>query len=181
MLDTEAVIAAILERLSDATVTVFGDYCLDAYWEIFDGTAELSLETGMPVRRVQTQRYSLGGAGSVVANLTALGVGRVFAIGVAGADVFGEKIRALLYAKPFYGLNEDSRIDFGTFNTLGRESSQELLGNLEKAAAQSDAVVLNQQVRGGLSSPALIQILNEIIAAHPDVIFLADSRHYPEF
>jgi rfaE bifunctional protein kinase chain/domain len=193
-------ITPIIGRLRDATVTVFGDYCLDAYWDIFDGTPENSLETGLPVRRVVSQRYSLGGAGSVVATLAELGVGRVFAIGVAGVDMFGEQMRGLLsatgadksgfvtdkewetmvYAKPFYGSREDNRIDFGTFNKLSQESSQQLLRNLEMAAAQSDAVVLNQQVPEGLSSPVIIQNLREIIAAHPDVIFLADSRHYPE-
>jgi bifunctional ADP-heptose synthase (sugar kinase/adenylyltransferase) len=131
MLDTEASIAGIIGRLSDARVTVFGDYCLDAYWDIFDGTPELSVETGLPVRRVMSQRYSLVGAGSVVANLTQLGVGLVFPIGVVGTDMFGEKIRGLLsatgadnsgfvtaeewetmvYAKPSYGLREDSRIN----------------------------------------------------------------------
>lgn len=195
-----AAIRAIVDRFADARVTVFGDYCLDVYWDIFDGPAELSLETGLPVRRVVSQRYSLGGAGSVVANLAQLGIGRVFAIGMAGADIFGGKIRALLaatgadisgfltaeewetmvYAKPYSGAREDNRIDFGTFNTLSCESSQLLLRNLESAAAQSNAVVLNQQVPGGLSSPLIISNLHKIIAAHPDVIFLADSRHHSE-
>jgi rfaE bifunctional protein kinase chain/domain len=200
MINTEVAIATILEQLSGATVTVFGDYCLDAYWDIFEGSPEVSVETGLPVRRVVSQRYSLGGAGSVVANLTELGVGKVFPIGVAGADMFGQNICGLLaatgadtsgfvtavewetmvYAKPFYGTREDSRIDFGTFNKLDRESLQLLLHNLERAVKQSDAVVLNQQVPGGLSSSITIQSLHEIIAAHPGVVFLADSRHYPE-
>jgi hypothetical protein len=43
MHDRKATIRAIVELLANATVTVFGDYCLDAYWDIFDGPAELSI------------------------------------------------------------------------------------------------------------------------------------------
>ncbi len=84
------------------------------------------------------QRYSLGGAGNVVANLAALGVGTVRAVGVAGTDIFGGKLRELLdgcgavtdgvlavpawqtmvYARPCFGEQEDSRIDFGAFNQM---------------------------------------------------------------
>jgi rfaE bifunctional protein kinase chain/domain len=185
--------------MENAKIAVFGDFCLDAYWDIDEESSELSLETGLPVRRVKTQRYSLGGAGCVVANLTQMGVGCVRAVGLAGADVFGEKLRALLvaagadtsgfltnldwetmvYAKPYFGAREDCRIDFGAFNQIRPNVLELLLGELKTAIAQSNVVVLNQQVAGGLSSPATIQRVNEMIAAHPEIIFLADSRHYP--
>ena len=51
--------------MENAKIAVFGDFCLDAYWDIDEESSELSLETGLPVRRVKTQRYSLGGAGCV--------------------------------------------------------------------------------------------------------------------
>ncbi len=44
----------------------------------------------------------------------------------------------------------------------------------------SDVVILNQQVPGGLSSPERILRINEIIARHPETTFLADARHYPK-
>jgi rfaE bifunctional protein kinase chain/domain len=193
-------IASLLKRMHSVTVTVFGDFCLDAYWGLCEGTPELSIETGLPVRRVKTQRYSLGGAGNVVANLTALEVGCVRPIGVAGADMFGDKLRSLLaangaelsgfvadgewetmvYAKPCFGPREDSRVDFGAFNTVHPGMLDKLTHELEAAAVNSDAVVLNQQIPAGLSSPAMIERINDAIAAHPGVIFLVDSRHYPE-
>jgi rfaE bifunctional protein kinase chain/domain len=197
--DSAELLIAVMKTLPSARVTVFGDYCLDAYWDIDDGASELSLETGLAVRRVKKQRYSLGGAGSVVANLTQMGVGCVRVVGLAGADMFGETLRSLLvstgaetsgflldtawetmvYAKPFFGAREDSRIDFGTFNHVTPSVLDRLLGELNTAIEQSDAVVLNQQVPGGVSSPALIKRINELIAAYPKVTFLADSRHYP--
>ena len=71
-----------LDAIPSARVTVFGDFCLDAYWLIDPDASELSVETGLPVRRVRQQRYSLGAAGNIVANLVALGVGHVRAVGL---------------------------------------------------------------------------------------------------
>ncbi len=193
-------IEATLQRMQSRTITVFGDFCVDAYWALQQGEAEISIETGLPVKRVLTQRYSLGGAGNVVANLAALGVGTVRAVGVAGADLFGAKLRSLLeecgaqtsgllaiddwqtmiYAKPCFGEREDSRIDFGAFNKLSSELVDLLLEKLEEAVANSDVAILNQQVPGGLSSPQTIERINKIIALHPATTFLADARHYPE-
>ena len=128
-----------LAGLPGLTVTVFGDFCLDAYWQLDAGRVELSLETGLPVQRVRQQRYSLGGAGNVVANLIDLGVGHVRAIGVIGTDPYAAELMRLLrergaevdagmitdaawqtlvYAKPFTQEAEGRRIDFGGFNIL---------------------------------------------------------------
>ena len=189
----------LLLRMSGCRVTVFGDLCLDAYWLLNEGDPEVSIETGLPVKRVLTQRYSLGGAGSVIANLAALDVGTIRVVGVVGIDPFGNKVRQLLasctadasglltdpdwqtmvYAKPFEGEREESRIDFGAFNTPSQKLIDELLGRLEEAASISDVVILNQQVPGSVSSAATIERINEIVERHPETIFLADSRHHP--
>lgn len=193
-------IETLLQRMKKCRVAVFGDLCLDAYWQLDEGDAEISIETGLPVERVRTQRYSLGGAGNVIANLAALGVGVLRVVGVVGADPFGDKVRKLLagcvtdtsglltdpdwqtmvYAKPYEGDSEKSRIDFGAFNTPSPELIDGLLARLEEAAAVSDAVILNQQVPGSVSSGPVIERINEIIQRHPATVFLADSRHHPE-
>jgi len=193
-------VGLLLRQMRSRAVTVFGDFCIDAYWTLQAEAAELSLETGLEVRRVRSQRYSLGGAGSVLANLAALQVGTLRAIGMVGTDVFGEKLRSILedcgvetaglladaawetmvYAKPYFGEREDNRIDFGAFNQLSPKFLNALLSELEKAAAKSDAVILNQQVPGGLSSPATIHRINEIVARYPRTTFLVDARHHPE-
>jgi len=189
---------SLVPRFPDAKVTVFGDYCLDAYWEIDENVLENSLETGLPVRRVKRQRYSLGGAGSVVANLVQMGVGSVRIVGLRGSDIFGEKLQSLLaatgsitsgliadagwetmvYAKPMLGERETNRIDFGSFNNVSPGTLDLLLGELESAIKQSDVVVLNQQVECSFTSPATIQRINQLISANPNVTFVADSRHY---
>ena len=77
-------------------MAVAGDFCLDSYWQLDDGPGEISIETGLAVHRVASQRYSPGGAGNVVANLIALGVGHVRALGVYGGDPFGPVLVRLL-------------------------------------------------------------------------------------
>lgn len=192
---------AALSRLPDARVAVFGDLCLDAYWQIDASEAELSVETGLPVRRVRQMRYSLGGAGNLVANLADLGVGAIYAIGLIGKDLFGTHLRELLnglgvntdgvlatqddwqtlvYAKPCIEERELNRIDFGGFGEISTSSIHALAARLDDVAGRVDAVILNQQVPAGVSTPAMIEELNAVIARHPHCRFIVDSRHRAE-
>lgn len=188
----------ILQRMPQARVAVFGDFCIDAYWNLWEGEPELSIETGLEVRRVKSQKYSLGGAGSVVANLREMGVGQVRAIGVAGTDVFGRMLYSMIaargadasgfllqpswetmvYAKPYFGSREESRIDFGCFNVADGQLVDALLVLLEIATGESDVVILNQQILAGVTLPATISRINKMIARYPQTIFLVDSRHH---
>ena len=187
-----------LTRLSAARVTVFGDFCLDAYWIIDADESERSVETNLPVSRVRRQRYGLGGAGNVVANLVGLGVAAVRCVGLIGGDLFGREMlrmlqaigaetagmltgregwQTMVYAKPHVGNAEHNRIDFGAFNALDEPSMSALQRELDLAAAESDIVVLNQQVPAGISPAAMIERINAVIAARPGCRFLVDSRH----
>ena len=199
--DDPAWLTDALAPLPDLSIAVFGDFCLDAYWQLDAGRVELSVETRLPVQRVRRQRYSLGGAGNVVANLIDLGVGQVHAVGIVGMDPFGAELMLLLrtrgalidagmisddtwqtlvYAKPFTGEAEGRRLDFGGFNVLADPSADTLIAALDNAASASQVVVLNQQVPLGVSTAAMITRINAIIAKHPQTLFLADSRHRPE-
>jgi rfaE bifunctional protein kinase chain/domain len=193
-------IEAIVGGMKDRTISIVGDFCVDAYWELSLGEQEVSIETGLPVNRVRKQRYLLGGAGCVAANLAAMQVGRIRAVAVVGDDPFGGLLQTLLrehgidtasvlvqpgwqtmvYAKPCEGEQERSRIDFGAFNEMGKDLQQALLTALDEAAATSDAVIVNQQVPGGLCSERLIQEINRVIARHPEKLFIVDARHRPE-
>lgn len=180
---------------------MFGDFCLDAYWLFDPDESELSLETRLPVRRVRTQRYSLGGASNVADNLIAVGVAEVHAVGLIGDDMFGRLLREMLaargvdtsallqcqedwqtmvFAKPHVRDEEQNRIDFGGFNALRLETMDALAAALERAADASTTVILNQQVPAGVSPDAMIERLNRIIAAHPERCFVVDSRHRAE-
>jgi bifunctional ADP-heptose synthase (sugar kinase/adenylyltransferase) len=174
---------------------VVGDFCLDAYWQLAEGGAELSLETGKPTRAVLSQRYTPGGAGNVASNLAALGAGSVCAFSIIGPDMFGRELAALLgkrgidstglvvqdrewetpvYAKPYLKDTEQERIDFGRWNVM--KSEPELEHMLRGALPRLDAIVVNQQLERGIQSPAMIRTLNEIARSNPRITFVLDAR-----
>ncbi len=137
----------------------------------------------------------------MVANLTALDVDKVQAIGVVGDDLFGRELLHLLaacgadlqhgmivdanwqrmvYAKPYAGDQEESRIDFGAFNILTNTVIDALIGALEKAAAENAVVVINQQIPRGVASIAVVERINAVIAKHRGTQFVVDARHRPD-
>ncbi len=189
-----------LELAARARVTVFGDFALDAYWLIDPDQSELSVETSLPVRRVRKQHYSLGGAANVTANLLALGVSELRTVGMLGDDLFARELllrldrigadtagmlacqsdwQTQVFAKPHLNDREQNRTDFGGFNVPSPESVDTLIAALDAAAQRSDVIVLNQQVPAGLSTDAMIERLNALIARHADKLFVTDSRHRP--
>lgn len=191
----------LLSRLEECSVGVIGDFCVDAYWDLDTGAPELSVETGKPTEAVRTQRYSLGGAGNIVANLSALGVGRICAFAVIGDDPFGRELRRLLegidvdcrgvaiqegdwgtsvYAKPHVDGDEQGRLDFGRFNRLNEDTRRRLIASLEEIVPQLDALIVNQQILHGLCSGDFIDELNRIARDSGRCRFIADSRDYPE-
>ncbi len=193
----EAGLGLLLQSLHGAKVAVAGDFCLDAYWLLDEGPEEESIETGLPVHRVTNQRYSPGGAGNVVANLVALGVGQVRAIGVYGGDPFGRVLvkllqdlgtdttgmldlgpdwQTLVYAKPYVGRAEQSRLDFGTRDALPEASLTAFEQALAAAADWADVVVVNQQVTSCFAREEIVSRVNAVIAAHPGTVFVVDAR-----
>ena len=190
-------IAQLLESISRTSVGVLGDFCLDAYWELDQGTPELSLETGKPTLAVTHQRYSPGGAGNVAHNLIALGAKRVPVFGVTGTDPFGGELQRQLselgaanvltvqgaewqtpvYAKPYSGAEEQSRIDFGRFNVLSKESERTLIRQLNDEIKNLDGLVINQQLPGSIYTPGLVEALHTLARQWRDKVFLVDARH----
>ena len=190
----------LLNDIQTARVGVIGDFCVDAYWFIAQSASEISVETGLPTRPVQKQRYTLGGAGNVVMNLLDLGVGQVRVFGVVGSDPFGYQMRQLLtsprvdldgllvqpsgwdthvYTKPYAEDKEQSRIDFGNFNALADAVAADLLARLEAQLGGLDIVLVNEQViRGIHHSEFFRERLAALIARHPDRRFILDSRHF---
>jgi len=194
---------SLLGRLAEARVGVVGDYCLDVYWVVDMGASECSLETGKATQPVREQRYSLGGAGNVVANLQAMGVGGLSAFGVVGGDPFGERMVSLLqgigvdctgvvvaddsgtwqtlaYCKPYVGDEELPRIDMGNFNCLQDRFAEMLLARLEAALPELDVVLVNQQVLTGIHTDFLRPRLRDLMGRHPDTTFVFDGRHYTD-
>lgn len=85
-------------RYRSLRIALVGDFCLDRYLEIDPARAEISIETGLVVHNVVRVRSQPGGAGTILNNLAALGVGRVHAIGFCGDDGEGYELRRALDA-----------------------------------------------------------------------------------
>ena len=84
-----------IDRLRSARVLCIGDVMLDHY--VYGEVARLSPEAPVPVLAVDSETYSLGGAGNVLRNLAALGAGISF-VSVVGNDDAGREIQNLLAA-----------------------------------------------------------------------------------
>ena len=78
-------------------IAIVGDFCLDRYLDIDPARCETSIETGLPVHNVVRVRAQPGGAGTILNNLVALGVGRIVpsasAATTARATSCGESLR----------------------------------------------------------------------------------------
>ncbi|MCA9734590.1 MAG: hypothetical protein H6696_02815 [Deferribacteres bacterium] len=188
---------SLFDRIKETRIAVIGDFCLDVYWEIDMSTSEISIETGLPTYPVRTQRYSLGGAGNVVANLAALGVKEISAFAVLGHDMFASELLAQLnqfgvnlkgiqfqnvewdtpvYIKRIRDGKERSRIDFSNFNRLQDAVAEKIIVALQKNLAHFDIVIVNQQLIHGLHSPHFRQLLAALIKTNKEKLFLLDSR-----
>ena len=80
-------------------VAVVGDICLDRYLEIDPAQQEISIETGLPVHNVVSVRSQPGAAGTILNNLVALGVGKIYPVGFCGEDGEGFELRRALQAR----------------------------------------------------------------------------------
>jgi rfaE bifunctional protein kinase chain/domain len=197
MIDLAAPPLSCLDRLAPLHIGVIGDFCLDAYLTLDEGEPELSVETGKPTNAVRRMQFVLGGAGNVVANLAALGVGGIHVFGIVGEDPFAAEMQRLLHAlrvdttallaqsadwstcvymKRIMGTTELNRIDFGRFNTPSEQSEAALLAHLENVVPTLDALIINQQFKHGFYSPRVIAALNALAARHPRCAFIVDAR-----
>lgn len=187
----------LLKTIPDARIGVVGDFCVDSYYIVDGSASEPSLETGLDTRPVREQQHSLGGAGNVVANLRALGVKNLRAFGVMGPDIQGSLLLRLLgesgavadglilqgsgwqthcYLKPIVDRGESNRLDFGLFNVLDEAVGERVLAEIEKALPSLDVLVVNQQFRAGLHTPAFRHGLEQLLQRTPRVKALVDCR-----
>ncbi|MEM9144369.1 MAG: PfkB family carbohydrate kinase [Bacteroidota bacterium] len=190
---------SILTQVQDVRVAVYGDFCLDVYWDVDPKGSEVSVETGLQAEAVTSQRYSPGGAGNIVANLAALSPKEIKVIGTVGDDPFGRELVNQLkrlgahidglilqqehfdtyaYIKKMYGVTEAPRIDFGLKNKRHPQTDALLLKAMELALATCDVFIFNQQVVGSIPNPAFIKTVNALFNRFGHKPIIVDSRHY---
>lgn len=197
--------AAITRQYPQLRIAVIGDFCLDRYLEIDPARAETSIETGLPVYNVVNVRAQPGGAGTVLNNLVALGVGTIFPVGFAGDDGEGYELRRALAALPGVRLDyflqttarrtftyckpllieagkaprELNRLDQKNWSPTPLDVVEQLCAHVAAAAASADALVLlgqEDQQATGVLTPRVLAALGKVAQANPRQLMLADSR-----
>lgn len=186
-------------------VAVVGDYSLDRYLEIDPRLNEKSIETGRTVHNVTNVRSQAGSAGTIVNNLSALGVGRIFPIGFCGVDGEGFELvhslkklagvdmkwflrtkqrRTFTYCKPLItrpnrAPEELDRLDSKNWTHTPRAIEKKLISSLLFAAEQVDAIILMDQVdipESGVISKNLLESVDAIRSKRRKTLIIGDSR-----
>ena len=193
-----------LERLPSLAIAVVGDFFLDKYLVIDRSLSEVSIETGLEAYQVVAKRCSPGAAGTVTSNLRALGIGRVYAVGLVGDDGEGYELRQGLsragvcldyllcrddcytptYTKPLVreadgAEREIQRLDVKNRRPLPRDVEAEIVSRLEECVARVDGVMISDQVQErnfGVVTDRVRARLAELAATYPRKVFSVDSR-----
>ena len=165
----------ILQACAGLNLGVIGDFFLDAYYDCDPRLDEPSLETGKDCYQVIRTRRQAGAAGTVAANLRALGVGKIAAVGFCGDDGEGYELRRAMaklkldmdpfstwpgrftptYGKPCYidprqrgkpVLAELERLDIKNRRPTPVALQQRLIGAVDKGIKKWDGLIVLDQV-----------------------------------
>src|SRR6185503_11310675 len=163
---------ALTSRFAKLRIAVIGDFCLDRYLEIDPSRGEVSIETGLPVHNVVNVRSQPGAAGTILNNLVALGVGRIYPVGFNGVDGEGYELRRALasrrgvqldhfveteqrrtftYCKPLLMASgqppvELNRLDSKNWTPTPEPLQERWLASARTLAREADALILMDQV-----------------------------------
>jgi len=179
-------------NLGSPKVLVVGDFMLDVY--IYGDALRISPEAPVPVLKVTKTEYSCGGAGSVAADLAALGAVPV-CLGVTGKDRNGETLRKnlteagadianllTLTDRPttskqrLIGLAQHRhqqqlfRMDEESTEMLSDEQHEKILQTYKNNLEQADIVCLQDYDKGLLSSSLCRQMIQLATQANKKVL-----------
>jgi rfaE bifunctional protein kinase chain/domain len=198
-------LAEITARYAGLRIALVGDICLDRYFEIDPGLQEISIETNLPVHNVVRIRCQPGGAGTILNNLVALGVGAIYPAAIIGDDGEGWELRRALkniptvrldhlavsperhtftYSKPLLmhkkGAPEElNRLDTKNWTPTPPQLQTQLADAVRTLAPQVDAMILLDQVdvaETGVITRPVLEAVREVAATHPNLLIIADSR-----
>ncbi|OHB61478.1 MAG: hypothetical protein A2168_09335 [Planctomycetes bacterium RBG_13_50_24] len=181
-----------ITNLGSPKVLVVGDFMLDVY--IYGDAVKISPEAPVPVLKIAETEHRCGGAGSVAANLTALGA-KAYCLGVigddrdseilrtklieAGADIdglFKSANRPTISKQRLIGLAQHLhrqqliRIDRESTEPLSEELNEAIMAAYENNLPQVDMVCLQDYNKGLLSDSLCRQMIRLANEANKNVL-----------
>ncbi len=159
-----------LSALQDARVLCIGDVMMDRF--IYGSIDRISPEAPIPILRTEREKHTLGGAGNVTANLTALGVHATL-IATVGDDSAGADVRkqledlgvlaALKTSDRFTtiksrfvcGTQQMLRVDFEKTTPVSNDIEDEIIRLIEKLIPDTGAVILSDYQKGLLTDKVI--------------------------
>jgi D-beta-D-heptose 7-phosphate kinase/D-beta-D-heptose 1-phosphate adenosyltransferase len=167
---------AVTARFAGRRILVLGDLMLDRY--LWGRVERISPEAPVPVVEIERETFSLGGAGNVAANLTALGAEPVL-VGVVGDDEDGAhlmetlirrqvdtagvvrdrsrpttvKTRIIAHAQQVVRADRESRAD------LEGAAFDQLVARAEAAIPGCQAMIVSDYGKGVITGPLLERVL----------------------
>jgi rfaE bifunctional protein kinase chain/domain len=185
---------AITSRYRKLRIAVVGDFCLDRYLDIDSTKRETSIETGLPVHNVTAVRAQPGGAGTILNNLVALGIGTIWPVGFCGDDGEGYELRRALaslpldhflqtdqrrtftYCKPMLDGKELNRLDTKNWTPTPVAIQNALIKSVLELAPKVDAMILLNQADIPETGVVTKRLLAAIKRISSDLLIIGDSR-----
>lgn len=168
-------------HLGTPKVLLVGDFILDSY--VYGDAERISPEAPVAVLKVVDRQFRCGGAGSVAADIAALG-GRPLCVGVVGRDENADRLRAMLTEvgadvtalltvddrpttskQRLIGLAQHRhrqqllRIDEESDEPLGADVNDRLLDAYQRYLSQADIVCLQDYRKGVLTEDLCRKII----------------------
>ncbi|MBN2853706.1 MAG: carbohydrate kinase [Clostridia bacterium] len=196
-------IIELFNQFKNIKVAVIGDFFLDKYLVIDTRLNEPSIETKLTAYQVVKTREYPGASGTVTNNLSALGVGEIYAVGFVGNDGNGYELKRELdkmgvnrkylfetdymvtptYTKPMMLENgietESNRQDIKNFKPTDRQVENRILNCLDEVFENNDAIIILDQMVENDCGVITGKIRDEIIrqaGKQGNKIIFADSR-----
>ena len=188
----------LLARFRTLRITVVGDLFLDRWYEIDESLNSPSLETGLTVYHVVKKRSAPGAAGTVLNNLSDMGVGTLRAVSMVGEDGDGWEMLSRLrerrvatdaviadagivtpsYVKPLFPV-EGNRFDIENLGHTPAALEDRLIARIREELPKADALIVMDQVatpNTGVLTDRVREAVCALAAENPDKLIVADSR-----
>ena len=195
----------LLSNFPNLRIAVVGDFFLDKWLEIDRNLDEPSVETGLTAYQVIAKRLYAGAAGTILSNLAALEIGKLYAIGFLGDDGEGFEMLRILrslgintdhlpqygevmtptYTKPVFitekGIEESNRLDHKNIRPTSTKIEERIIESIRGIAGNVDAMIISDQLTDegyGAITHRVREALAETGKEYPGLILYADSRAF---